>query len=339
VRRRLTGERGDSLLPRVRRAAENLLVYSPPATLPGNLHVRALNSLVHGLAWRGLRRAVPPVDAAPVDVVTAWPPSFELARRVRHRRIVYDCLDLFPAFETGLRHRLLASIEDDLARAAFAVVVTSRDLERRWSRRHPRVVRIPNGVDLALFGRAASALEVAHDIAALPRPRLGYIGTVGPWVDLPLLEHVARHRPGCSIVMIGPAEPGVRAHGGPANLRLLGERPYASVPAYLAGMDVLLIPFRMTDLTRAVNPIKLYEYCATGKPIAATPIEEVAAEGAVCHLGAGEDAFLKAVDEAVLEAEHPDPVRADARQRLALASGWDARVEAYAGVLDRNGDA
>ncbi len=148
VRRRLAGEKNGSLFGRLRRVSDTLLVYSPPPTVPGNLHLRTLNSLVHALALRTLRRAVPSTDFSSVDALVAWPPSFELARRLRPRRLIYDCLDLFPAFEAGFRGRLLRTLEDDLSRSASAVVVTSRDLERRWSRRHPRVVRIPNGVEL-----------------------------------------------------------------------------------------------------------------------------------------------------------------------------------------------
>jgi UDP-galactopyranose mutase len=168
------------------------------------------------------------MDMSAPDVVVAWPPAFELARRLHPRRLIYDCLDLFPSFEDGLRRRLLTSLEEDLSRAAFAVVVTSRDLERRWSGRHPQVVRIPNGVELSLFGPGASPGALPPDLAKLPRPRLGYIGTVGRWVDLPLLQHVARHRPGCSIALVGPIDRGIARPLGPPNLVLLGERPYSA---------------------------------------------------------------------------------------------------------------
>ena len=103
-------------------------------------------------------------------------------------------------------------------------------------------------------------------------------------------------------------------------------------------MDVLLIPFRLMDLTHAVNPIKLYEYCATGKPIVATPLEEVVAAGGVCYIGEGNDSFLSAIDDALLEAARPDPLRAAARLSLARASGWDARVAALVSLLDDNGE-
>ena len=339
LRRRLAGTPSGSLVGGVTRATDGVLVYAPPATIPGNLHLRSLNALVHAIAWRGLRRAVRAVERSAVDVLIGWPPAFELARRLRPRRLVYDCLDLFPSFENGLRRRLLASTEQVLGRAAFAVVVTSRDLERRWAKRHPRVVRIPNGVELRVFATDAGPVAVPPEIAGLPRPRLGYVGTIGPWVDLPLLRRLAERHPECSVVLVGPVEPGIARPSGPANLVLLGEQPYASLPAYLAGMDVLLIPFRMTDLTRAVNPIKLYEYCTTGKPIVATPIEEIVAEPGLCHVGEGEESFLRAIGEALLEAQQPDPTRIAARKALASASGWERRVAGLASLLDDTDEA
>ena len=333
LRRRLAGTRDEPILGRVERVSDALTIYTPPATVPGNLRLRALNTLAHSLAWRHLRRSVPGVTAGPVDVVVGWPPAFELARRMRPRRLIYDCLDLFPSFAGGMRGRLLAAMERDLSRAAFAVAVTSRDLERRWSTRHPRVVRIPNGVEIDLFGAAQASLETPPELARLPRPRLGYVGTVGHWLDMALLKHVAEQRPQWPIAVVGPVEPGASPSSLPPNLTLLGERPYASLPAYLAAMDVLLIPFRLMDLTHAVNPIKLYEYCAIGKPIVSTPIAEVVAEGGLCHVGAATGPFLEAVDAAVLEAERPDPARIAARRAVARESSWDGRVAEFESLL------
>lgn len=339
LRRRWGGVRGEPIFGRVERASAALTIYSPPATLPGNLHLRALNVLVHALVWRHLRRAVPGLVSRAVDVVIGWPPAVELARRLRPRRLIYDCLDLFPSFSGGMRGRLLASMESDLSRAAFAVAVTSRDLERRWSSRHSRVVRIPNGVELGHFNSGAAPVEIPPELGKLPRPRLGYIGTVGHWVDMPLLRQIAEHRPRCSVAVVGPVDPGVDRHSLPANLVLLGERPYACLPAYLAAMDVLLIPFRLMDLTHAVNPIKLYEYCATGKPIVSTPIAEVVAEGGLCYIGEATGPFLRAIDEAVLEMTRPDARRIAARQAVARASGWEGRVADFESLLTETAEA
>lgn len=181
-----------------------------------------------------------------MDAVVAWPPAVDLALRFGTRRLVYDRLDLYPAFHTGARSRLMAGLEAELARRAAAILVTSRRLEQRWTGQHRHETRIPKGLELERFLPGPGAPPVPDDLRTFPSPRLGYIGAVGPWLDLPLLAHVARHRPNCSIVLIGPLERAPSIRPRPANLHLLGERPYTDLPAYLAAMDVLLIPDLLT---------------------------------------------------------------------------------------------
>jgi hypothetical protein len=314
---------------------DNLSLFTPAATMPLSLHLRSVNRFIHGLVARQLERLAPRVLTEATDIIVGWPPALDLAIRLRPRRLIYDCLDLFPAFYNGSRSRLMNTLEAELAHAASAVVVTSGRLEERWSRRHPRVVRIPNGVELGKFLNDSGPLPVPDDVRAHRRPRLGYIGTVGPWLDFPLLTHLARRRPQCSIVLIGPRERGVPRSFDLGNLHLLGERPYASLPRYLAALDVLLIPFRISDLTHAVNPIKLYEYCATGKPIVATPLAELQENRHLFHLGHGGEGFVAAVDAALAEVAASDPSLTRARQTLAKASSWGRRVADLEELLDQ----
>jgi glycosyltransferase involved in cell wall biosynthesis len=332
LRRRLAGLPSAPLRARLRRVIDNLYVFSPAASLPWSLRARGINRLVHRRAWDQLRGLALPWDA-PVDAVVGWPPAFDLVRWLRPRRLLYDCMDFFPGFLHGRRRRLIESLESELCRSATVVVTASRWLERRWTQRHPRVTRIPNGVELRRFLDTGLAPELPADLADIPRPRLGYVGTVGPWVDLPLLTRMAHRRPECSIVLIGPRERETPWLPMPANVHCLGERPYERLPDYLAALDVLLIPFLVTDLTRAVNPIKLYEYCATGKPIVATPIEDVVAVGDLCYVGGDADTFAGAIDSALREAAAGDPVRRGRRRALASASSWDTRVAALAELL------
>ena len=82
-------------------------------------------------------------------------------------------------------------------------------------------------------------------------------------------RHVAQ------IVLIGAARIHTDAVEGLANVRLLGRKPFAELPAYLAHTVVALIPFELNDLTRAINPIKLREYLAAGVPVVTTALPEL----------------------------------------------------------------
>ncbi len=87
-----------------------------------------------------------------------------------------------------------------------------------------------------------------------------------------------RHRrTSASFVLIG-RESGADARArwtGCPNVHRIGEVPYERLPEHLAAFDVCTIPFQRTPLTEATNPVKLYEYFATGKPVVARRLPEI----------------------------------------------------------------
>ena len=52
----------------------------------------------------------------------------------------------------------------------------------------------------------------------------------------------------------------------------MGERANSQVPAYLQHADVLVVPHLVNEFTDSLDPIKLYEYRAVGRPIVSTPV-------------------------------------------------------------------
>src|SRR5258705_10707499 len=65
--------------------------------------------------------------------------------------------------------------------------------------------------------------------------------------------------------------------------------------------DAGIVPFVSDGMTPAIHPLKVYEYCAAGLPVVATPMEETAAMGAPLRLAATAREFARALEEALLE--------------------------------------
>ena len=59
------------------------------------------------------------------------------------------------------------------------------------------------------------------------------------------------------------------------NVHLLGEIPYSVLPNYLHQFDVACIPFHLTPLILATNPVKFFEYLSAGKPVVSVPLPEL----------------------------------------------------------------
>jgi len=208
----------------------------------------------------------------PLMVLVQLPFWAELGRELARRLgvpLVYDRIDLHVGFP-GIPAGRIESVEARLIREADLVCATAGALAERPRQEGPRVLRLPNGVDLAAFPGPAAVRESGDGGA-----RVGYVGALGPWFDVEAVQAAARALPGWRFRLAGQVEdPEVAALAALPNLETVGEIPFADVPGFLAGHDVALVPFRDLPLTRAVDPVKLYEALAMGLPVVARRLPE-----------------------------------------------------------------
>lgn len=188
--------------------------------------------------------------------------------------IVYDCMDELAAFKDARPE--LQSYERELFARADLVFTGGQSLYEAKRNRHSSVFLYPSSVDVDHFGRARTPLPEPADQRDIPAPRLGFFGVIDERMDIDLLAGIAAARPDWQIVMIGPVtkiDPATLPRN--ANIHYLGSKPYAELPAYLAGWDVALLPFARNASTRYISPTKTPEYLAAGKPVVSTSITDV----------------------------------------------------------------
>jgi glycosyltransferase involved in cell wall biosynthesis len=135
--------------------------------------------------------------------------------------------------------------------------------------------------------------------------------------------------PEASIVLVGPVMVDLGAERLPPNVHVLGNRPYAELPAYVQAFDVGLIPYLLNDWTVSVDPLKLLEYLAAGIPVIATPLPEVQKYTSVVRQGGTPASFLAAVYSA-LESDEADRV---AGRETAARNTWSRRAAEFLDIV------
>jgi glycosyltransferase involved in cell wall biosynthesis len=246
-----------------------------------------------------------------------------LLGRLKERLVIYHCVDEYSAF-SGVSRETIARMERDLVRRADLVLTSSERLCSERIEINPNTRFVTHGVDVGHFARALDAgLEVPADLRDLPRPVIGFFGLLADWVDLDLVRAMAMARPRWSFVLVGKQATGVGAVRGLQNVHLLGQKPYALLPAYCRGFDVGIIPFRSNDLTLRANPLKLREYLAAGLPVVSTPLPEVARYRSFVHLAEGATGFTRAVTASLGERS---PALDRARALAMESESWETRV-------------
>src|SRR5947209_6176960 len=203
------------------------------------------------------------------------------------------------------------------------------EAERGCERSH----LLEQAVDFEHWSRVGSGeLEIAGEVARIPRPRLGYFGAIEPWlIDQELIKRAARERPAWQWVFIGNKSRGVEIESLP-NTHFLPPVAYAELPRYAAGFDVCVLPWETERaFTSYGSAIKVREYLATGKPVVISPLPEYEPMRGVLRIARSREDFFRLVEDALNE---DDPRAARARQASVASGTWDARAEWVGGLIE-----
>ncbi|UUY05546.1 glycosyltransferase [Svornostia abyssi] len=318
------------------RERDGVHVLSPLVIpLHGKAAVRAVNArLLPALVGRAARKL-----GMSRPILWGYVPQAEALLDVLDPAlVVYHCVDDI-ATQEGIDEVSFRAAEARFAGRADLVLASAPRLAERMRTLSDNVLYAPNVADTAAFATALQGGPVDPALAALPSPRLVFTGAIAEKkLDLPLLTAVAQARRDWTIALVGPVGLGdphtdVAALDAEPNVHLLGARRYEELPAVLRGADVTLIPYRASELTASIFPMKVYEYLAAGRPVVATPLPALEGVDAI-SVADGADAFVSAVER---ELAQDTPERRLARSAAAAANSWDARLAEITAELERLG--
>jgi glycosyltransferase involved in cell wall biosynthesis len=291
-----------------------------PVVLPLQ-HLGLVRRIGRATLVRRLRRRLNPSRPLVVWTYLPLPVIADTAEALGADLLVYDWSDdaREHVLSPSARHRArIGRWEDRMAERADVVFVASAELLRSRAPANPRTFLVPHGSPGKGRGRRARP-EPHPALADLPRPRVGYVGSITEWTDLELVDRMARERPDWSFVMVGPVRIRAKELRQRPNVTLTGERPYEEIPSLLAGFDVAIIPYRVSPAMAAASPVKLREYLAAGLPVVSVDVPEVREFVPPVRVASGPEEFLAQV-EAALAGDRP-------RRRSPRAASWGERAD------------
>jgi glycosyltransferase involved in cell wall biosynthesis len=318
-------------IPIPRQARPNLWRVSPLA-LPfhASAAARALNSRLVRTTIRWHLRLL---DMKKPLIWTYNPIVAEICDGIPNSGIVYHCVDDLGAAPC-IDETIVAVGEERLGKAAELCFATSPLLRDRMCKLFPRVVYEPNVCDQPFFETARQHLAEPSELAAVPRPRLLFVGALSEYkVDYSLMEAVARHRPELQWILIGPTgegQPDSRKPPVSPNIHIFGSRAYGRLPYFMAHCDAAVLPAARNAYTDAMFPMKFFEYLAAGLPLVSTRLPALQEFEHLYFPADSEMEFLSCLDR-VLGGERRDGETID---RACRRYSWEARFSRMEAVLD-----
>lgn len=209
----------------------------------------------------------------------------------------------------------------------LTLVIQRTVYEQQRAKFGTKIQMIPQAVSLEHFRAQRTDVVTAPEMAAIPHPRLGYMGPAGEQVNRGILYEILRRHPEWNFVSIGSEKalplPNVHVLPWCANSRL---------PQYSAGLDVGFLPYDCYREDKLhCTPLKAFEYFALGLPVVATPVIELWPYDNEIYFGNSADELEHAIQAAI--AEPLDSPKRSARLAIANEHSIERLAQSLAGVL------
>ncbi|QCX32642.1 glycosyltransferase family 1 protein [Caloramator sp. E03] len=268
------------------------------------------------------------LDSLPILWIT-YPPFASFIEQYPYRLLVFDAIDEvsneFESWQNGL---------DILIRKADVIFTTSHKLFEYHSYYRDDVFLCPNGADYEYFNKASNIFsDRPCDMPKNNNITVGYFGAIATWINWPFVNNIANLNPDINFVFIGPLFNLARFPLKLNNVYYLKNKNYDRLINYLQYFDICFIPFKITNMTRGCNPIKMYEYLSAGKIVVATDFDEAKMCKYVYTINSKDYLqFRKFIDN--LLAEDSEELRLK-RIEFAKNNSWQNRARLVDEVLKR----
>ncbi|MCA8981184.1 MAG: hypothetical protein H6831_13225 [Planctomycetes bacterium] len=276
------------------------------------------------LLARGLREVLDPANP-PVAVIATAPIPADLAAARPDLVWLYYCVDDLSQWP-GLDGPALARLEAEFLRHVRGVIAVSEHLVARMAEFGQDAELLTHGIELQ---RWAGVVRRTPPVAPV-RPQALFWGVADRRLDTELCLALAER---CDLSFVGPADdPDPRVVQHPA-ITLEGPLPYAELSGRAALADVLVMPYADLPVTRAMQPLKLKEYLATGLPVVCSDLPANREWKDALDLTFDPARFAQLAEE---RARAPLPVEQAAARKALANETWDAKAKLFEDFVARH---
>jgi glycosyltransferase involved in cell wall biosynthesis len=220
------------------------------------------------------------------DVVYTWALQAAVFARLRGKAIVME----FHDFPMGPNGPVLFRIYKRFKSRKLTLCTTkalAEGIEERFKMRFSDedLQIAPNGTETERYADLPQPAEARKQLGLKDGFTVGYSGHFYPGRGMELLTEIARLLPEVNFLWVGGRQEDIAPWQGSLaalsilNMIITGFIPNSHLPLYQAAADVLVMPYGKKisgssggDIARVINPMKMFDYLASGKPIIASEI-------------------------------------------------------------------
>jgi glycosyltransferase involved in cell wall biosynthesis len=243
------------------------------------------------LLLRQLGPLVRSMPAAPI-AITTLPITADIMDALPVRHWVYYCVDNFSEWPS-LEHETLEKMETRVVRQSRYLIAASERLRDRLVQMGRPADLLIHGVDLDHW-RTSDDTRLAG-LDELERPLVVFWGLIDRRLDTRFVQQTAQQLSRGTVLLAGPTQDADPSLWRIPRVKHLPALPYDDLPRLASEAAVLIMPYVDQPVTRFIQPLKLTEYLATGKPVVARSLPAMSAWADCLDIAEAEEGFAQAV--------------------------------------------
>lgn len=187
---------------------------------------------------------------------------------------------------------------------------------------------ISNGANIDYFQTQKDG-DVPKDIRNIIKPIVGYAGKIQDRIDIDLMKFLAQNLPDINFVFIGQIinRKTIKSLLRYRNVHYLGDKHYSLLSKYLLSFDVCIIPHKVSTLTASMDPLKLYEYLAAGKPVVTTNIAGVKVFNDIITIAKTKEEFLEGIKKYLQMLKQGVNISEKLKSRISEEHSWSNKAK------------
>ena len=243
--------------------------------------------------------------------------------KLNRTKIYYECMDNYIGWEQN--PKLYESNESNLINYSRKMFVSSASLKEmlinKYGIEESKITLIRNGYDGTLFNNYEKV------DTNLKKNSIVYIGTIDEWFDIDLIVKYAKKYKDVNFYVIGPVNPNMKKIKKlkMKNIIIYGPIEHKLVPSFIESSTAMIMPFKINDIIKYVDPVKVYEYLYFKKPIISSYWEELDQFNDLVYYYKTPEEFESVVNKA-LKSGFKDSKKYNT---IMEESKWDNRLKPY----------
>ena len=292
---------------------------------------RGSRSLNKRLLKSALTPAIEALGAPPI-VITTLPIMADLVGEIPAKRWVYYCVDDFSVWP-GYDGKTMATMERELVPKVDLTAAVSEHLAEGLRKLGASPHLLTHGVDIDAWRRPVQAPDFPEEFTRLESPFVVFWGVIDRRMDIEWLSALSRGMTRGSILLIGPQEDPDPTLAAIPRVKTLGPVSFSRLPDIASSARVLIMPYTDAPVTRAMQPLKLKEYLASGKPVVVRSIPATIQWSEACDVCCDKNDFVTKV---LLRMTGSLPVEQTIARRQLSCETWASKTTQFETLISND---